>query len=40
MKGTMMMTGYDDINNDDDLVDSDDTEDHTLGCWVRGQSSI
>ena len=34
-----MMTGYDDINNDDDLVDSDDTEDDTLGWWVRGQSS-
>jgi hypothetical protein len=35
----MMMTGYDDINNDDDLVDSDDTEDDTLGWWVQGQSS-
>ena len=35
----MMMTGYDDINNDDDLVDSDDTEDDTLGWWGRGQSS-
>ena len=31
-----MMTGYDDINNDDDLVDSDDTEDDALGWWVRG----
>ena len=33
------MTGYDDINNDDDLVDSDDTEDDTFGWWGRGQSS-
>ena len=39
MKGTMMMTGYDYINNDDDLVDGDDTEDDTLGWWLRGQSS-
>ena len=35
----MMMTGYDDINNDDDLVDSDDTEDDTLGWWGQEQSS-
>ena len=35
----MIMTGYDDINNDDDLVDSDDTEDDTLGWWGREQSS-
>ena len=34
-----MMTGYDDINNDDHLVDSDDTEDDILGWLVRGQGS-
>ena len=35
----MMMTGYDDICNDDNLVDSDATEGNTLGWWVQGQSS-